>query len=272
MVDRLRRWWVRSGLITLAGVFALGFGWWLRQDDGGLVTEIYTFLAQPFTPEVQVPAQAATVQAADLQNHVAILEQENRQLRSLLALEATAGIGLIPARVIGRSSDHWWQEIVVNRGRLDGVAVGAAVVGIGGLVGQVNQVSDHGSRILLLSDPGSQVGVMFVRNRMMGILQGRRRERAIIECFEQQPLKKGDLVVTSGLSSRFPPGLPIGTVVHYDRSQASPRADISFSAPLGRLEYVKIYPEMPPEPVVPDPSPPDVSTPTDASLSRSSTP
>jgi rod shape-determining protein MreC len=110
--------------------------------------------------------------------------------------------------------------------------------------------------VLLLSDPSSQVGVLFVRNRMMGILQGRRRAQAIVECFEQLPLKKGDLVVTSGLSSRFPPGVPVGTVVRYDRNQAAPRAEIAFSAPLGRLEYVKIYPEAPDDAALPGPPDP----------------
>jgi rod shape-determining protein MreC len=256
MVDQLRRWWFRAGLLTLAGVVALGAGWWLRQSQGALITEIFAGLAAPFIAVGPSPQEIATVQSAAVQAKLATLEQENRQLRTLLKLDDTLDKHLIAAQVIGRSGDHWWQEIIVDRGSLDGVSSGAAVMGVGGVVGQVNQVSDHASRILLLSDPTSQVGVMVIRTRVMGILQGRRREKATAEFFEATPAKPGDLLVTSGLSSRFPAGLPIGKVVRYDRNKAAPQADIVFGAPLGHLEVVKIYPEVRQDAVLPEPSTP----------------
>jgi rod shape-determining protein MreC len=256
MVDQFRRWWFRAGLLTLAGLIALGFGWWLRQSQAALITEVFAGLAAPFIAIGPSPQEIATVQSAAVQARIATLDQENRQLRTLLKLDDTLGKNLITAQVVGRSGDHWWQEIVVDRGSLDGVQSGAAVMGVGGLVGQVTQVSDHASRILLLSDPTSQVGVMVTRTRVMGVLQGRRREKATAEFFEATPAKPGDLLVTSGLSSRFPAGLPIGKVVHYDRNHAAPQGDIVFGAPLGHLEFVKIYPEVRQNAVLPGSSTP----------------
>ncbi len=245
MADRLWRWWLKFGFFTLAGSLALLFGWWVRQSEGAVIADLFAMLSAPFVPTVPTVAVYRDDQTRQLQDQLDALQQENRQLRNLLSIEDIAGIRPINAQVIGRSGDHWWQELVLNCGRLDGVAVGSYVVAQGGLVGQVRHVSERASRVLLLSDPSSQVGVMTARTRVMGILQGRRREKAFAEFFEPQPQKTGDLIVTSGLSSRFPPGLPVGRITGYDRNQAVPRAEVAFSAPLGRLEWVKIYPGTP---------------------------
>ncbi|MBW4698032.1 MAG: rod shape-determining protein MreC [Aphanocapsa lilacina HA4352-LM1] len=257
MVERLRRWWIRFGLAAVAALLALGLGWWMRQSGGALIADLFGLAAAPFVYAGPTPTQKRDDRASQMQGRLEALYYENRELRSLLELEEKLDLKTITAQVIGRSADHWWQGMVVNRGGEDGVKVGSSVLSDGGaVVGQVSEVSARTSRVLLLSDPGSQVGVMAVRPRLMGILQGRRREQATVEFFEQQPLKPGELIVTSGLSSRFPAGLPVGRVVGFDKNQAVPRVKITFLAPIGRLEWVKIYPGEPAVKIEPPPPPP----------------
>ncbi|AGY56663.1 rod shape-determining protein MreC [Gloeobacter kilaueensis] len=273
MVEKLRRWWLRFGLVTLAAVLALGAAWWVRRTDGAMLSDLFALLASPFIYPAPTAGQLRDEQLAQLQARLESLFYENRQLRNLHKIDDRLGSGAVSAQVIGRSADHWWEEVLLNRGSADGIAVGATVVtGNGAAVGQVSQVGAYTSRVLLLSDPGSQVGVMAVRSRMMGILQGHRRDPATVEFFEQPPLKAGELIVTSGLSSRFPSGLPVGRVTAVDRNQAVPKVKIAFVAPLDRLEWVKIYPGVAPVQLTPAPPPPPTLVPAAPAVAPSSTP
>lgn len=260
MAEQLRRWWIRFGFwLVLAGL-ALGVGWWIRQTQGGLVAETFGVLVAPLSGSV-APRVVPDEQRVQLLDRFTILEEENRKLRALLDLQDPVGPMPVSAKVIGRSADHWWQQILLNRGDQDGIPVGSVVVAATGVVGKVIQTTPHTSRVLLLSDPSSQVGVITVKSRVMGILQGRRRGAATVEFFEQRPIKLGELLTTSGLSSRFPAGLVVGKVVRYDRNQSAPKAEVIFSAPLGSLEWVKIYPDVPAEPGgAVDPEPADAQS------------
>jgi rod shape-determining protein MreC len=113
----------------------------------------------------------------------------------------------------------------------------------GGLVGRVEAVTPNTSRVLLISDPTSRVGVMLSRSRHMGILRGTGTQNAILDFFDKDPkVEVGDVVVTSGLSSFYPAGVVVGTVraINLDASPA-PQATVELSAPLGLLEWALIY-------------------------------
>ncbi len=44
----MRRWWQKHGLpIVLTGLVII-LAWFLRQSDGGLITEIYALVSRPF--------------------------------------------------------------------------------------------------------------------------------------------------------------------------------------------------------------------------------
>jgi rod shape-determining protein MreC len=168
------------------------------------------------------------------------LENQNRQLQSLLGyVRKNAEQGTV-APVIGRSADHWWQQITLGRGDRDGIKVGDVVMGNGGVVGRVTQVTPNTSRVLLVSDPTSQLGVTISRSRHMGYIRGQAANRVVMEFFDKVPdVRPGDGVVTSSYSQLFPSGLPIGVIesVNLNRSPA-PQAVIELSAPISHLEWV----------------------------------
>lgn len=238
----LRRWWdryaIRMGLVALA----LGCAWAIRQTQGSAVFEVYQFLSRPFVQQPDAPAADTRVQ--ELEQRLVELENQNLRLQELLGyVQKQPGKGTV-APVIGRSADHWWQQITLGRGSSDGVHVGDIVAGNGGTVGRIAQVTPGSSRVLLISDPTSQVGVTISRSRFMGYIRGQSANRVIMEFFDKVPdVRPGDVVATSAYSKLFPPGLPIGIVesVNLNKSPA-PEAIIELSAPISHLEWVIVYP------------------------------
>ena len=227
---------------------ALGAAWGIRQTQGAAIFEIYQLLARPFvgTPTISATAPvepADTPRVRQLEQRLTELESQNQRLQELLGYTEVHPKEGIVAPVVGRSPDHWWQQIILGRGQQDGIAVGAIAAGNGGIVGRVTQVTAHSSRVLLISDPTSQVGVTISRSRYMGYIRGQAANRVIMEFFDKVPdVRPGDVVATSTYSRLFSPGLPVGVIesVNLNKSPA-PEAVIELSAPISHLEWVIVY-------------------------------
>ncbi|MEO0458864.1 MAG: rod shape-determining protein MreC [Cyanobacteria bacterium P01_A01_bin.114] len=240
----LRRWWDRystkAGLIALA----LGCAWAMRQTDGVVIYEAYQLMTRPIQPGLTQAERLENAYVLELQQRVVELENQNQKLRELIDYsEGTARPSTLAA-VIGRGADHWWQQIILNRGSEDKIQAGYVVTGPGGLVGRVVSVSPHTSRVLLLTDSTSQIGVKVSRSRSMGVLRGRADGRIIMEFFDKVPdVKPGDVIVTSSYSRLFPKDIPVGRVesINLEKGPA-PEAIIQLSSPLNTLEWVTIHP------------------------------
>jgi rod shape-determining protein MreC len=234
----LRRWWGRHGLRMGVVCLVLTTAWTVRQTQGAFVFEIYQWASRPFHSQVNPDEVVADARSQELQARLIELESQNRRLQELLDYVATNPQAEITAPIIGRSADHWWQQITIGRGSKDGVDVGAVVLGTGGIVGRVIQASPSTSRVLLISDPSSQVGVTIARSRSMGYLRGQAENRAIMEFFDKVPdVRVGDVVTTSSFSQLFPAGLPVGRVesINLNKSPA-PEAVIELTAPIRPTE------------------------------------
>jgi len=181
----------------------------------------------------------------ELQQRLVELESQNQKLKELLDYSETKKQQGIVAPIMARSADHWWQQVTLGRGSQVGIKKDSIVMGPGGLVGRVVEVTPNTSRVLLLSDPTSRVGTVISRSRSMGFMRGQGSNRAILQFFDKVPdVRKGDTVSTSPVSQLFPPGLPLGRVesVNLDKSPA-PEATIELTAPVGYLEWVIVYPK-----------------------------
>ncbi len=238
----LYRWWDRYRLQLLLALISLVVALALRQTEGAGLLELYRLLSLPFQSGQQ-QEQLITARTWELEQRIAELEIQNQKLQALLDQPAvTQGRGIV-APVIGRSADHWWQQLTLGRGSQAGLQPGLTVVAPGGLVGRITNTSPHTSRVLLLTDPTSRIGVTVSRNRRMGILRGQIGNRAVIEFYEKDPdVRPGDIVVTSSLSSLFPPGLLIGRIESVDLTKTStPQAIVKLSAPVGDVEWVTVH-------------------------------
>jgi rod shape-determining protein MreC len=243
----LRRWWDKNALKLAGFGVVVGGTYWALQTQSALIFETYNFLAYPFQPKAGQMDYLKTAQVRQLQDELQELKNQNKQLKQLASYTASVPTKGILAPIILRSADNWWQQVSIGRGSVDGVAVDHIVVGTGGLVGRVISVSAHTSRVLLVSDSRSTIGVLIGRTRNMGTLRGTRADRAELEFFDKRPtVKKGDIVSTSAVSQRFPTGLAVGRVIDINLNKSpAPVATVEFTAPLGFLEWVTVHPHNP---------------------------
>lgn len=229
--------------VALLGA-ALGAAALVRQTGAGFVFETYQLLTRPFHPNEMQERVLDNAQFQELQQRLTELESQNQKLQELLGyMKQQRQVG-IPAPVVGRSADHWWQQLVLGRGSNDGIKVGDVVMAPGGVIGRITNVTPNTSRVLLLSDPSSRTGVAISRSRSMGYMRGQSGNRAIMEFFDKVPdVRRGDVVSTSAFSQLFPASLPVGRVESVNLSKSpAPEAVIELSSPVSYLEWAVIYP------------------------------
>ena len=226
--------------------------WGLRQTQGSFILELYQMIANPLKAPSPQEERLINARVLELQQKLLETEKQNQQLQSLLGYskEQPTKEGVV-APVIGRGADHWWQFMILGRGQNQGIKPNGVVIGFGGLVGRVVSVTPNTSKVLLISDPSSRVGVLISRTRHMGILKGQGSNQTVIQFFDKLPdVKPGDVVVTSNVSQLFSPGTPVGRVrsVNLDKTPA-PEAVIEITAPINSLEWVIVLPEATPTPI-----------------------
>ncbi|WP_017654990.1 rod shape-determining protein MreC [Fortiea contorta] len=246
----LRRWWDRKALQVGLIALTLGSAWTLRQTQGALLLELYQGITRPLqmlqagpTPEEQL----RDARVLELQTRIVELESQNKKIKDLLNYVEQQPLTArpIPARVVGRSADHWWQQVTLNRGKNSGIEEGFVVKAEGGLVGLVESVTPNTSRVLLISDLKSQVGVTVSRTAAKGVLQGDSSSEAVLEFLEKVPnVKVGDLVSTSTYSKKFPAGLAVGRIKSLDlKKQPTSVAKVELFPPIRSLDWVAVYPK-----------------------------
>lgn len=240
----LNRWWDRYGLRLGLTALAILAAWAIRQMSGAPVLEVYQVLASPFVGSPNREQVLNTARDSAVQQRITELESQNQMLRELISYESSQPMEGIMAPVIGRSADQWWQQIIIKRGSNHNVRVNDLVASTGGLVGRVSHVTPNTSRVLLISDPASQIGAVVNRSRTMGYLRGQSESRAVLVFFDRFPdVRPGDIVSTSPLSQIMPSGFPIGRVESINNNiSPSPEAIIELAAPVSSLEWVVVYP------------------------------
>jgi rod shape-determining protein MreC len=192
-------------------------------------------------------------------DRLTIVQEQNNRLRALLDARQKLGLQAQLAELIDVDLDPYRHRILINQGKDHGVFAGEAVIDAQGLVGQVLDVDNDRATVILLSDPGHAVPVRVQRTGLRVIAYGS-GDPARIELPHvpfSADIQIGDLLVTSGIGGRFPPGLPVATVyeVQTDDSatfavaQARPLAGIASATELllVRDETLALPPLPPPE-------------------------
>lgn len=259
----LNRWWDLYGRRFMVITVVVMAAWFLRQNRGSVFLELYYHLTRPFHVESAQEDWLMEARFLELQERLIDLESQNQQLRSLLGDTSATTAPDIFAPVVGRSVDEWWDQVVLGRGSQQGISTGSIVLAPGGLVGRIIHTTDHTSRVMLISDPMSSVGVMVSRTRNQGYIRGQGSQQAVMRFFDKTPdVRPGDVISTSSNSTLFPPGLPIGVIESVQmKASPSPQAIIRITAPINRLEWVSVSPYTPPS--LPAPPPSSVQVPKD---------
>lgn len=174
---------------------------------------------------------------------------EHTRVSRLLQMSNRVGSEMIVAKVIGKDTTNWFRTILIDRGADQGIQRHMAVVTTEGLVGRVVDVTATASRIQLITDLDSAVGVLIQRSRVIGVAAGSQGGAIQVKYLPlMADVAVGDRIITSGMGGIFPKGIPVGKVVQSSRPtngtlfqliEAQPYADFS------RLEEVMILKRSP---------------------------
>ncbi len=136
---------------------------------------------------------------------------ENRRLKALLGLSEGEIKPVATARLIGSSSTSSRRFAYVGVGRADGVTVGMPVRSARGVVGRVLEVARTSSRVLLLTDSESVLPVRRAKDDTVAFAEGRGDGFLRIRLINLglNPLKVGDVFVTSGAGGYYRPGVAV---------------------------------------------------------------
>ncbi|HXY47981.1 MAG TPA: rod shape-determining protein MreC [Terriglobales bacterium] len=172
--------------------------------------------------------------------------EQARRLQALFAFKEQYIQKTTPAQVIGSSGSVHSRIIYIDKGESDGIRPDMAVITPDGIVGKVFKAYRSTAQILLIDDQTSGVGAILERSRLQGILRGTANGEVVLEkVMTDEPVQKGEKVLTSGGDRIFPKGLPVGTV-----TSVSPGAELFLNiqvrpaANLGKLEEVLVVTEV----------------------------
>ena len=166
-----------------------------------------------------------------------VLEEENARLRALNNVQLAPQLAFVTGDVIADSGGPFLQSALVNVGREDGVADGAAAVDGAGLVGRVVGLGENSARLLFLTDYSSRVPVVVQPSAQRAILTGDGTRAPVLEFLDRAvPINAGHLIETTGDGGVFPPGLPVGQVI----STGPGEWRGSLFADFARLEFVRL--------------------------------
>ena len=111
-------------------------------------------------------------QASEASNQWQETELANARLRNLLDFEKTITEMVVAAEVIGKDPSAWFKTVIIDKGKADGLTNGLPVVMPQGIAGQVIEVSNHYSKVMLIIDRNSAVDALVQRSRARGIIKG----------------------------------------------------------------------------------------------------
>lgn len=177
------------------------------------------------------------------QTRMRLLEEENRRLRQMLRMPAKFARKTVYADIVGFFPTE--RKILVNVGSRQNVRAGDPIISPEGLVGQIVQVSGNFSYGNLLTHPEFSVGARVQRltSEAVGIVRGQGNNVLVLEIYEENAnVQVNDLIVTSGLSTIYPEGIPIGIVTELwsEREWGIRRSSVLPSVNLHRLRQVVV--------------------------------
>ena len=181
------------------------------------------------------------------------LEKEIQELKNMLNLNKTlTEYDVVNATILSRNKSYWFNTITIDKGRSSGIKKDMAVVTSGGLIGKISKVYKFSSEIKLITsdDVNYKVSVAIKSDSgdSYAILNGYDKKTNTIKVSgvdNNNDIKKGNTVVTSGLGGMFPGGIYIGEVIKQesDKYNLSKTLYIKTKQDFNSIHYVTILKE-----------------------------
>ncbi len=199
------------------------------------------------------------------------LEAENRRLRSLLDSSFQVGNRhMLIAELLSVDMDPYRHQIEINKGSLDHLFEGQPLLDSQGVMGQLIHVGPLTATAMLITDPGHAIPVQINRTGLRTIALGTgsidRLELPHIPT--NADVRIGDLLISSGLGGRFPPGYPVAEVIDVEQDPGNTFSEV-MARPRAHLDRSReVLLVWPPELPSPDPrigTSPEIDTPDETS-------
>ncbi len=168
------------------------------------------------------------------------LESENQRLRSLLQSSSRKWERVLIAELLQVDFDPFRHMVLLNKGGNDDVFEGHPLLDAHGVLGQVVHISPFSSSAILITDPSHAVPVQVNRNglRTLAVGTGKEEYLDIPHLPNNADIQVGDLLITSGLGLRFPPGYPVATVTSIEKDPTEPFATVH-ATPMAHLKRTR---------------------------------
>jgi rod shape-determining protein MreC len=165
------------------------------------------------------------------------LESENRRLRDLLGSSLKLGERILIAELVSVDLDPYRQQVLINKGSSSGVFLGQPVLDADAVMGQIVRVNPLTATVLLITDASHGLPVQVNRNGLRAVAQGTGivNRLELLHLPKNADVRTGDLLATSGLGGRFPPGYPVAQVAEVRRGPGKPFATV-IAEPTAHLE------------------------------------
>ncbi|MDP2693440.1 MAG: rod shape-determining protein MreC [Gallionella sp.] len=157
------------------------------------------------------------------------LQQENRQLRNLLALPQRGELTTQSAEIVYAERDVFKRKMLIDKGANANVLIGQVVMDDAGIVGQITRVYPWLAEVTLITEKDHAVPVQVLRNGLRTILfgAGDTSHLSLRYMPVSSDIQNGDQLVTSGIDGIYPPGIPVAKVVKIERDAAYPFARVT---------------------------------------------
>jgi rod shape-determining protein MreC len=165
---------------------------------------------------------------------------ENRRLKGLLGLSDAQTKPVAVARLVGSTATSGRRLAYIDKGSASGVMPGMPVLSERGVIGRVLEVGRISARVLLLTDSESVLPVRRASDNVIAFAEGRGDGLLRIRLVNLgvNPLKVGDMMVTSGAGGYYRPGVAVAVI-----AKLTPDGGIArLVAEPGATNYVSILP------------------------------
>lgn len=184
-----------------------------------------------------------------LERNYADTMAENTRLKEQLGFANSITAIKASARIIAKDPGNIYSSYIVDKGVSSGIeknmAVAAFQNGVEGLAGKILDSRKTSSVVLPLFDQRFFVSARFARTRTEGLVNGQGNPddplvMRYVSKLNTAEIQIGDMVVTSGLDSIYPPDMAIGRVAEIQLPEYSSSAVIFLEPVLNfsKLEYL----------------------------------
>jgi rod shape-determining protein MreC len=174
------------------------------------------------------------------QQKLATIENENLRLRDLLESSLKVKDRVLIAELLAVDLDPYKQQVLINKGANSGVFEGQPVLDANAVMGQVTNVTPYSATVLMITDARHSLPVQILRTgqRAIAVGTGDINRLQVPHLPTNADIIVGDLLVTSGLGGRFPPGYPVATITDIKRVEGQAFIDIE-ATPDARLDHTR---------------------------------